>query len=330
MFECVPTVSELISQRLQQKSQPGFRTDGFKLGLVLESGGMRGVVVGGEVTGLQALGVDQAIDSIYTVSCGSCAGYYLVSGQGPEGTSIYYNQINNRDFIDLRRLTERKAIDIAFLTYVVMMRRIPLDTSRVLQSTIPVNVYVTDAEDPQPVLLPSPKDRLDVHDAQYITCRVPSLAGLPIEYFGKDLTDGGVMTGGLPVQQAVEDGCSHLLVARSRDEAKVSKTELLVDRLLILAIAVDLEINGYLKLGQALLGVGQRLKENLNLIKKLQSDSSFQVQVEVIDLGTSFRNINMIETAGKRLRQGALDGFQATINHFRRLNLPINPAVKII
>ncbi len=43
----VPTVTELIANRIKEKSQPGKITDGFKLGYVFEGGAMRGVVGAG-------------------------------------------------------------------------------------------------------------------------------------------------------------------------------------------------------------------------------------------------------------------------------------------
>jgi len=39
-------VLDLLKQRLAEGSRPGHRTDGLKLGLVVEGGGMRGIVTG--------------------------------------------------------------------------------------------------------------------------------------------------------------------------------------------------------------------------------------------------------------------------------------------
>ena len=47
---------EVLQQRLQAGSKPGARRDGFKLGLAVEGGGMRGSVTAGALRALHNLG----------------------------------------------------------------------------------------------------------------------------------------------------------------------------------------------------------------------------------------------------------------------------------
>ncbi len=49
----------LLRARVEEGSQPGSRGDGCKLGLVLEGGGMKGVVNGGALQALHDLGLRQ-------------------------------------------------------------------------------------------------------------------------------------------------------------------------------------------------------------------------------------------------------------------------------
>lgn len=55
----------LLLSRLQDGSAPGSRSDGFKLGLVVEGGGMRGIVTGAMLMGLQDMGLVNVFDSVY-------------------------------------------------------------------------------------------------------------------------------------------------------------------------------------------------------------------------------------------------------------------------
>lgn len=58
-------VLRLLLSRLQDGSAPGARGDGFKLGLVVEGGGMRGIVTGAMLMGLQDMGLVNVFDAVY-------------------------------------------------------------------------------------------------------------------------------------------------------------------------------------------------------------------------------------------------------------------------
>ena len=53
----VHPVLEMLQQRACDGSKPGQRTDGFKLGLAVEGGGMRGCVTAGALRALSELGL---------------------------------------------------------------------------------------------------------------------------------------------------------------------------------------------------------------------------------------------------------------------------------
>lgn len=63
-----PTL-QLVRQRVLQRSQPGQRNDPWKLGLVVEGGGMRGCVSGGALQALSDLGLRDAFDAVYGGCC---------------------------------------------------------------------------------------------------------------------------------------------------------------------------------------------------------------------------------------------------------------------
>jgi len=52
-------------------SRPGHRTDPYKLGLVVQGGGMRGVVSAGALTVLHFLGLRRVFDATYGSSAGA-------------------------------------------------------------------------------------------------------------------------------------------------------------------------------------------------------------------------------------------------------------------
>lgn len=75
-------VMRLINQRLQEgsTSRPGQRSDGFKLGLVVEGGGMRGIVTGAMLMGLQDMGLTHCFDAVYGASAGAINSTYFLTG----------------------------------------------------------------------------------------------------------------------------------------------------------------------------------------------------------------------------------------------------------
>jgi len=77
---------------------------------------MRGVVSGGMVVALEQLGLLECFDAIYGSSAGAMNGAYFLAGQAALGTTIYYDNINNRHFIDFARaLRGRPVVDLDFL-----------------------------------------------------------------------------------------------------------------------------------------------------------------------------------------------------------------------
>ena len=64
-----PTLS-LLKRRHDEASIPGKRKDSFKLGLVVEGGGMRGVISGAMLMGLLTLSLRPCFDAVYGASAG--------------------------------------------------------------------------------------------------------------------------------------------------------------------------------------------------------------------------------------------------------------------
>ncbi|CAN0077833.1 unnamed protein product, partial [Phaeothamnion confervicola] len=64
-------VSQALIHRLSVKSMPFARSDGLKIGLAIEGGGMRGCVSAGMASCLHYLGLQPCFDAVYGSSAGS-------------------------------------------------------------------------------------------------------------------------------------------------------------------------------------------------------------------------------------------------------------------
>src|SRR3954470_24902768 len=112
-------VVELLRERLEQGSAPGVRSDPHRLALVIEGGGMRGVVSAGMTAALERLGLTPCFDLVVGASAGAINGAALLAGVAVEGAATYCGPLASRSFVNPARvLRGRPVIDVNYvLTY---------------------------------------------------------------------------------------------------------------------------------------------------------------------------------------------------------------------
>jgi len=88
----------------------------IKTALIVSGGGMRGAYSTGITAGLEELGYGGIFDNAVGISAGACAAAYLLAGQAAVGPSVYYEDLPNRQFINLSRPSS--IMDIGFLEHV--------------------------------------------------------------------------------------------------------------------------------------------------------------------------------------------------------------------
>src|SRR4051794_14747176 len=82
-----PPVLEVIRDRMRTKSLD----DGFRVGLSLEGGGMRGVISGAMLIALRDIGAADAVDCYFGTSSGSINLSYFLTGAGWDALAVYYD-----------------------------------------------------------------------------------------------------------------------------------------------------------------------------------------------------------------------------------------------
>jgi predicted patatin/cPLA2 family phospholipase len=206
-------VVEILQRRAALKSRA---PHGARVALVVEGGAMRGVVSAGMVSALEALGLGEAFDAVYGSSAGAINAAYFLAGQAAFGTTIYYEDINNRHFIDMRRpLVGRSIVNLAYLIDHVAVTRKPLDTARVLRSSSPLSVMATDLATSACVALREFADAASLLLAMRAGATMPVMAGAPVAYNGGQYLDAS-LTEPIPVPTAEADGHTHILVLLTR------------------------------------------------------------------------------------------------------------------
>ena len=223
-----------LARRLRDGTAPGSRaaSDTMKIGLVVEGGGMKGVVSAGACGELLRLGMYDCFDAVYGSSAGAMNLTYYLAKQ-PEGVAAYQEDLVDGSFLDLKRLPKTKrsrrlmgtrrgrrpAMDVSYLVDGVMdgVTGRALRWSDVLTSPLAFNVVATSLDTLTPVILHSPfQDTADLKAALKASAAVPLFAGPePVRHRGQRLVDAAVMEP-VPVHAAAADGCTHVLVLLTR------------------------------------------------------------------------------------------------------------------
>jgi predicted patatin/cPLA2 family phospholipase len=226
-----PVVDILLNRAARGSRVP--HGDGFSVALCVEGGAMRGVVSAGMLSALEELGLTQAFDGVYGSSGGALNAAYFLADHADFSSRIYWEDINNRHFIDLHRAWRgRPIVDIDFLLDDVMTRRKPLDTARVLASATPLAVLATDVATAGGAVFRHFTDGRDLMAAMRAGATMPILAGGPYVCRGRRYFDAS-LTEPIPVPTAEADGHSHLLVLLTRPPGHRTRVSSLLERLFV-------------------------------------------------------------------------------------------------
>jgi predicted patatin/cPLA2 family phospholipase len=220
-----PPVVELLQRRRDRAVSGGGRDDGARVALAVEGGGMRGVVAAAMMTALRDQDLVDSFDDIYTLSAGSINGAYLISGGSL--MSVYYDHLTTPDFLDYRRLlTHKPILSLDYVVDEVLGALNPLDYDAILHSPIRLHVATASVSRLEPRVFSEFRSASDLRLVLRASCCLPWIAGRPVDYDGDRLLDGGVLMPH-PLVAALADGCTHVVVIRTRQwEAETSRPTL--------------------------------------------------------------------------------------------------------
>jgi len=221
--EITHPVLQLLQERRRNNSKPveGKRTDGFKVALAIEGGGMRGCVSAGMVVAIDYLGLRECFDVVYGSSAGSLIGSYFLTKQLPWfGPELYYDSLTTagNKFIDSKRLLRavglglvdprllkdvitrptlgKPVLDLDFLLKYTAIERKPLDWGKFekLQKTQPLKVVASGLKSEKAIVLDYENGSFDslfqLTECMHASMLLPGIAG-PVINMCKD-SDGKV------------------------------------------------------------------------------------------------------------------------------------------
>jgi predicted patatin/cPLA2 family phospholipase len=185
-------VLRALAARARVGSQPLARDDGLRIVLVIEGGGMRGIISGGMALALDELGLVPAFDAIYGSSAGAITGAWLLSR--PEGLRGWAEPAYARTLIRRSALLRgRPVADIRALIEDLYQTTFPMDFAAVLASPVEFHPLATDAATGQSTdLRPHIGNPAELRLALRASAAMPLLSGPPVEFAGRRFYDAGV------------------------------------------------------------------------------------------------------------------------------------------
>lgn len=198
------------------------RPEGARVALVVEGGGMRGAVSGGMALGLHELELTDAFDAAYGSSAGTLNAMWLLSGRADDGVPTWTDPELNKDLISWRRVFgSRPIVDTETLINERYEQLSPGLFQEVLKARTKLHPIATDVSSGKPVDLgPQISDEAGLRQAIRASATLPLLAGPPVDFAGRRYLDAG-LSAAIPIQTAIADGSTHILVLRSRRRGEV-------------------------------------------------------------------------------------------------------------
>jgi predicted acylesterase/phospholipase RssA len=209
-------VLRVIDERVRSGSRPGNRSDGLRVALSIEGGGMRGTVSAGMALALHERGMTRAFDAVYGASAGAITGAWLLSSE-PERLRGWADPDYARTLIRWSALLRRQpVVDVRSLVEVVYQSQFPMDFASVLASPVEFHPLATDAATGESTdLRPLIADPAELRLALRASASLPFLAGPPIRLRDRRFYDAGVAES-IPFRTPLAQGATHILVLRSR------------------------------------------------------------------------------------------------------------------
>jgi predicted patatin/cPLA2 family phospholipase len=194
---------------------PGAREDPHVVALVLEGGGMRGVVSAGMVAALERLGMSSAFDLVVGSSAGAINGAALLSGVAQRAADAYCGPLASKSFVNpLRVLRGKPVIDVNDVLDIITARDVA-GHERVTSGGVPLHCIAVDVATARPVDLHGMRTQEEVWGAILASSRMPWAGGPPVEIAGHRYLDGG-MASPVPVDEALAAGATHVLALQTR------------------------------------------------------------------------------------------------------------------
>ncbi|HET9721678.1 MAG TPA: patatin-like phospholipase family protein [Candidatus Saccharimonadales bacterium] len=299
-------VLEIVKQRHHSGSRPGARQDAFKVALCIEGGGLRGVVSGGSLAALEALGYKSAFDVIYGSSSGAYSGSFFAGEDTLTGLRFFldYSQVQ---FVSAKRfLHGGKLFDLDYVQQ-IMHTKTPLNYAKAIKSQPPLHIVATDASNHKNFILKNFRSAYELDRALHASASIPPYPRPRPFMFHKHRFLDGSLLDPFCIHSAMAENCTHIVLLYSMPRRAQHGPKILDKRLVAPYFA---KIDNHL--AELYLGHAEYSVNGLSHIWNHYDGT------HILTVTPKWRRgmPNQLSTKRRRLELGLLAGAEATLNSF--------------
>lgn len=205
------SVAHIVAERLRTANHD----DGARVALVLEGGGMRGVISAAIASALAQEGVLDAVDLAVGTSAGSINAAAVASGDIVDFAQAYAETFASPEFFDLRRLLRGQPVadGPAFFTHLGEL--FDADAAARAARGVQVAAVATNVRTARAEALTDFTSGDELLRGLHASSLMPFLGGGPLDFRGRQWFDGGVAEA-VPVDSAAALGATHAIVVTTR------------------------------------------------------------------------------------------------------------------
>ncbi|MEZ0384248.1 patatin-like phospholipase family protein [Mycobacterium sp. pW045] len=204
------SVAEVVSARLRS----GSRRDGCTLAVVMEGGGMRGVISAAMAGQLELAGVRDIVDVVVGTSAGAVNAACFTAGMSQQLSRCYVDTFSSSDYANPRALLRGRPIADSAKIVADTETRFGFGAAA-LNASCRLAAVATDIDAAAPRLLTDFADAADLFGALQASATLPVFGGAPVHYRHTRWLDGGI-TDAIPIAAAAELGATHAIVLTTR------------------------------------------------------------------------------------------------------------------
>lgn len=223
--------SDEVHALLKERARTGNRDDGATVAVVLEGGGMRGVLSATTAAVLYETGVLDHVDLFVGTSAGAVNAASAVGGTISEFANAYASTFSKPEFVDPRRALRRQPIVNLPALCAEVERSFSVFSHAAANTSKRLAVVATDVATGLPAVLTDFTSPEDLQACVVASGLLPLIGGQPVAHRGRLWFDGGVSEA-VPIPTAVELGATHVIVAATRPQT-VSPSVTLADRAVV-------------------------------------------------------------------------------------------------
>ena len=267
---------------------------------------MRGVVSAGMVAALEQLGFRDSFDVVYGSSAGSICGAYFLAKQARYGTTIFYENINNSNFIDLLRIFKGEPIvSLEYLLDIVSVHEKPLDCRAVIESDIQLKIVASSIREKRSTILEKFNTPEELRVALKASARIPIVAGPPVEYKGDRYLDASVYES-IPFRAALQENPTDVVVLMSRPHGDMRSDPGFLDKYVISRRLAKIDR----ELAEHYMERAVEYKSEVQVISS-GSDEAGSAKIWPIQIASDSKKVSSLEKSRSKLVRGAMDGYEA-------------------